>query len=68
MADGRWYAIECIKGPIDLEGRVVPEDGTFSLGVVEIGGFIKDFGGIGEDKEAVGETFWDPKELEFVCG
>ena len=34
--------------------------------MVEAGGFVEDFGGIGEDEEAMGEAFGDPKELEGV--
>jgi hypothetical protein len=34
--------------------------------VVEVGGFIEDFGGFREDEEAVGEAFGDPEELEGV--
>jgi hypothetical protein len=34
--------------------------------VVEVGGLVKDFGGFGEDEEAVGEAFGDPEELEGV--
>ena len=34
--------------------------------MVEVSGFIKDFGGFGEDEEAVGEAFGDPKKLEGV--
>ena len=53
---------------MNVEGRVVPEDGAFSCGVVEVGGFVEDFGGVGEDEEAVGEAFGNPKELEIVGG
>jgi hypothetical protein len=67
-ADGRWCAIEGFEGPGDVECRVVPEDGAFSSGIVEIGGLVEDFGGVGEDEEAVGEAFGDPEELEIVVG
>ena len=53
---------------MNAEGWVVPKDGAFSFGVVEVGGLIEDFGALGEDEESVGETFWNPKELEFVGG
>ena len=53
---------------MNAEGWVVPEDGTFSFGVVEVGGFVEDFCGVGEDEEAVGEAFGNPEELEFVGG
>ena len=59
-------AIECIEGPGNVEGGVVPEDGALSSGVVEVGGFVEDFSGVGEDEEAVGEAFGDPEELEIV--
>jgi len=65
-ADGRWCAIEGFEGPGDVEGGVVPEDGAFSSGVVEIGGLVEDFSGIREDEKAVSEAFGDPKELEVV--
>jgi hypothetical protein len=65
-ADTEWSAIEGFEGPGDVEGGVVPEDGAFSGWVVGVGGFVEDFGGVGEDEEAVGEAFGDPKELEAV--
>ena len=65
-ADTEWSAIEGFEGPGDVEGGVVPEDGSFSGWVVGVGGFVEDFGGVGEDEEAVGEAFGDPKELEAV--
>jgi len=34
--------------------------------MVEVGGFVEDFGGVGEDEEAVGEAGGDPEELERV--
>ena len=34
--------------------------------MIEVGGLIEDFGGVGEDEEAVGEAFGDPEELEGV--
>ncbi len=34
--------------------------------MIEIGGFVEDLGGIGEDEEAVSEAFGDPEELEGV--
>ena len=34
--------------------------------MVEVGGLVEDFGGVGEDEEAVGEAFGDPEELEGV--
>ena len=36
--------------------------------MVEVGGLVEDFGGVGEDEEAVGEAFGDPEELEVVAG
>jgi hypothetical protein len=42
-ADGGRGAIEGFEGPGDVEGGVIPEDGAFSGGVVEVGGFVKDF-------------------------
>jgi hypothetical protein len=59
-------AVEGFEGPGDVEGGVVPEDGAFAGGVVEVGGLIKNFGGVGEDEEAVGETLRDPQKLEIV--
>jgi hypothetical protein len=67
-ADGGWGSIECFQWPSDVEGGVVPEDGALSDGVVKVGGFVKNLGGIGEDEEAVGEAFGDPEELEVVIG
>jgi len=51
-----------------LEGRVIPEDGALAGGVVKIGGFVKDLCGVGEDEEAVSETFRNPKELQVANG
>jgi hypothetical protein len=65
-ADGRWSAIKSFERPGDVEGRVVPEDGALSFGKVEIGGLVKDFGGVRENKEAVREAFGDPEELQVV--
>jgi hypothetical protein len=67
-ADRRWCAIERFEGPSDVEDGVVPEDRAFSGGVVEIGGLVEDFGGVGEDEEAMGEAFGDPEKLEVVAG
>ena len=61
-------AIEEIEGPGDVEGGIVPEDGAFAGGVIEVGGFVEDFGCVGEDEEAVGEAFGDPEELEWLGG
>jgi hypothetical protein len=62
-------AIEGFEGPCNVEGGVVPEDGTFAGGMIEVGGFVKDFCGVGENEEAVGKAFRDPQELEVVvCG
>jgi hypothetical protein len=60
--------LQGFEGPSDVEGGVVPEDGAFPGGVVEVGGFIEDFRGVGEDEKAVGEAFGDPKELEVIGG
>src|ERR1700677_4434743 len=68
-ADGWRRAVESFERPGDIEGGVVPEDGAFAGGVVEVGGFVEDFSGVGEDEEAVGEAFGDPEELKIVvCG
>lgn len=65
-ADGGGGAVEGIEWPGDVEGGVVPEDGALALGVVGIGGLIEDLGGVGEDEEAVGEAFGDPKGLNLA--
>jgi len=67
-ADGEWGSVEGVEWPGDVEGGVVPEDGALAGGVIEVGGFVEDFGGIGEDKEAVSEAFGDPEEFERVGG
>ena len=59
--------MECFEGPGDLEGGVVPEDGTFSGWIIEISCFVEDLRGIGEDQEAVGKAFRDPEELDLVA-
>lgn len=58
-------AVESLDGPGDVKGGVVPDDGTFALGIVEMGGFIEDLGGFGEDKKTVSKTFGDPERLEI---
>ena len=35
--------------------------------MVKVGGLVEDFGGVGEDEEAVGEAFGDPEELQVVA-
>ena len=65
-ADRGRGAVEGFEGPRDIEGGVVPEDGAFSGGVVEVGGLVENLGRVGEDEETVGESFGDPKELEVV--
>ena len=60
-------AVEGFEGPGDVEGGIVPENGTFSGRVVEIGGLVEDLGRVGEDKEAVGKAFRDPEELEVLA-
>lgn len=67
-ADDRGEPVEEIQGPRDVKGWVVPEDGALAEGVVEVGGFVEDLGGVGEDQEAVSEAFGDPEELEWIGG
>jgi hypothetical protein len=57
---------ERFQRPGDVEGRIVPEDGTFASRIIEISGLVKNFGGIREDEEAVGKAFRDPQELELI--
>jgi hypothetical protein len=65
-ADRGRNAIELPDRPINGENRVAPQDGTVSRWMVEICGFVEHLCGVREDKEAVGETFWNPEELQFV--
>jgi hypothetical protein len=65
-ADGGQHATESVKGPGDVKGGIVPENGTFSGGVVEIGSLVENLGRVGEDEEAVCEAFGDPEELEVI--
>ena len=65
-ADGREKTVERFEGPGDVEGGVVSKDGAFTGRVVEVSGFVEDFGGVGENEETVGEAFGDPEELEVV--
>ena len=67
-ADGGVEAGELVQWPGDVEGGVAPEDGALSGGVVEVGGFVEDLCGVGEDEEAVGEALGDPEELEIAGG
>jgi hypothetical protein len=66
-ADGRLRSVERLQRPGDIESTVAPEDRTFSGWIVEISSLVEDFGGIGEDEEAVGKAFRDPEELELVA-
>jgi len=50
---------------LDVERRVVPENGALASRVVKIGGFIEDFGGFREYEEAVRKALRDPKQFEF---
>ena len=36
--------------------------------MIEVGGFVEDLRGAGEDEEAVREAFGDPEELEGMGG
>ena len=63
-ADVGAYASQGVEGPGDVEGGVVPDDGALSSRVVDVGGLVKDFGGVGEDEEAVGEACRDPEKFE----
>ena len=67
-ADGGWGAIESFEGPYDVKSGVIPENGAFTGGMIEVGCFVEDFGGVGEDQEAMGEAFWDPEHLEGAFG
>jgi hypothetical protein len=58
--------VEIIEGPGDVEGRIVPDYRAFTGGVIEISRFVKNFGGVREDKKAVSKTFRDPEQLEVV--
>jgi hypothetical protein len=66
-ADGGLRSIKRLQRPGDIESTVVPEDRTFSSWIVEISSLVEDFGGIGENEEAVGKAFRDPEELELVA-
>lgn len=61
--DGRDTVLE---GPGDGKGGVVPEEGSFSLGAVVVGGFVEDVGAVGEGEEAVGKAGRDPELLGIV--
>ena len=67
-ADDGLQPVQCFKGPLNFERRVVPEDGALAGGVVKIGGFVKNLCGVGENEEAVSEPFGDPKELQVAYG
>ena len=65
-ADARSFAIEQVERPGDVQRGIAPKDGALSGGEVEIGGFVEDFGGFGDDEEAVGEAFGDPEKVEIA--
>lgn len=60
-------SVELFQRPGDVEGRIVPENGAFSGRMIEVGSLVENFGGIGEDEEAVGKAFRDPQELELIA-
>src|ERR1700744_5853774 len=64
--DGERRSIERFEGPRNVEGGIVPDDGTLTCGVVEIGSLIEDLSCVGEDEKAVGKAFGDPEELKGV--
>src|SRR5690625_2618938 len=49
-----------VRRPLDSQGRVVPKQGLFGIGVVVIRAFINELGRIGKHQEAVRESGWDP--------
>lgn len=65
-ADGWSESVQGLQRPGDVEGGVVPKDAALPGWVVEVGRLVEDFGGVGEDEEAVGEAFGDPEELERI--
>ena len=52
-------------GPFDADIGVVPGEAAFVVGVVEVVTFVAEFGVVGEDEEAVGESAGD-EVLFFV--
>ena len=66
-ADAGGLAVEEVERPGDVQGGVTPEDRALSCRVVEIGCFVEDFGGLGDDEEAVGEAFGDPEKVEIAA-
>src|SRR5690625_7559927 len=51
---------QIVRRPFDSQGRVVPKQGLFGIGVVVIREFINELGRIGKHQEAVRESVWDP--------
>lgn len=61
-------SFELVERPGYGQSRVVPEHAAFSGGGVSARGFVEDFGGVGEDKKAVGKAFRDPEHFELAGG
>ena len=55
-----------IERPGNTEFGIIPEDRTFAGRVVAACGLVEDFGGLGENEEAMSKAFGDPEELEFA--
>lgn len=51
--------------PVNVERRVLPENGTLAGRIVGIGSFVEDFSGFREDEKAVCKALRDPKEFKF---
>ena len=52
-------------GPLDADGRIIPGDAAFIVGMVEVIALVTEFGDVGEDKKPVGEATGD-EELFLV--
>ena len=51
--------------PVNRQIGVVPANAALGTWLIVVGGFVEEFGGFGEDEEAVGETFRNPEGVDF---
>src|SRR5258708_40109997 len=58
----------CGKGPANTQCRVIPGQGTFVLGTVEVCALVEKISGFRGDQNAVRQTRWDPQHPMILRG
>src|ERR1700758_1144353 len=64
--DRDFCAGELIERPRDGKVGIIPNDSTFTWGVVPAGCFVKDLGSFRENKKAVRKAFGNPEKFEIA--